>query len=162
MYTTTTYLFWFSLIIFVLYSIISNYWFGVAKEGLTPGSSEHGVAGISGSKLINFDSTYKIISTERQDNSSKYADVPDMGQAIQFIKKKDYINIINPITQKPFYINNNHVTIKVKSIETNDFPEGSLVTTVSVKCKHCQVTTEWKIYFSEISSDSKNDDYKKK
>jgi hypothetical protein len=161
MYTTTTYLFWFSLVVFVLYSIISNYWFGVAKEGLTTGSDDD-YAGISGSKLINFDSTYKIISTERQDNSSKYADVPDKGQAIQFIKKKDYIYIINPITQKSFYINNNHITMKVKSIKTNSFPEGSLVATVSAKCKHCQVTTEWKLFFSEISNDSKNGDYKKK
>lgn len=165
---TTTYLFWFSILVFILYSIFSYYGFGggIGKEGLTAGSSssngseEDEVAGIAG--LINFDSTYKIISVERQDNSSKYADVPDKGQAIQFIKKKNNINVINPITQKPFYINNNHITMKVKSIATNDFPEGSLVATVSAKCKHCQVTTEWKLFFSEISSDSKNDDYKKK
>lgn len=149
---TTTYLFWFSIVIFIIYSIFSYYGFGVGKnkEGLT---SNNGTSS-SEDDLINFDSTYKIISVERQDNSSKYADVPDKGQAIQFIKKKGVINIINPITQKLFYINNNHITMKVKSIETNSFPEGSLVATVSAKCKHCQVTTEWKLFFSEISNDS--------
>ena len=162
---TTTYLFWFSLLVFIIYSFFSHYGFGFKRlEGLTTGSGKDD-AGIS---LINFDSTYKIISVERQDNSTKYADVPDKGQAIQFIKKKNVLNIINPITQKPFYINNNHITMKVKSIDTNSFPEGSLVSTVSAKCKHCQVTTEWKLFFSEISNDSKktndsnNGDNKKK
>lgn len=156
MYTTTTYLFWFSFVVFVLYSIISNYWLGVGKEGLANGrgKDESGSAAISGSKLINFDSTYKIISIERQDNSDKYADVPDKGQAIQFVKKRDIINIINPITDKPFYINNNHITMKVRSIKTNSFPEDSFVAVVSAKCKHCQVTTEWKLFFTLLDGDS--------
>ena len=149
MYTTTTYLFWFSLLVFILYSVFSYYGFGVGKEGLTGSRSKN--------ELIEFDSTYKIISVERQDNSSRYADVPDKGQAIQFIKKKDDINIINPITQKLFYINNNHITMKVKSIETNSYPEGSLVATVSAKCKHCQVTTEWKLFFIEIGKSNENE-----
>uniref|UniRef100_A0A6C0DQW4 Uncharacterized protein n=1 Tax=viral metagenome TaxID=1070528 RepID=A0A6C0DQW4_9ZZZZ len=146
MYTLTTYLFWILLLLFILFYSYS----GHVATGLVKTEE-----GFSGSQLIDTDSIYKIISTERLDDSDKYADVPDSGQAIQFINKKDNLFIVNPITNRPFYINNNSITIKVLLIEENIFPDKSFVATVSAKCKHCQVISDWKLYFTEIND--KND-----
>lgn len=117
------------------------------REGLVSKSDEDA---IPGKELIDESLVYKVISSERQDNEKNYADIPDNGQAIKFTKSDDQLLLINPITEKPFYINNNHMTIKVKSVKKNAFPEHSLCIDVVSKCIGCEVVTKWELYVLPI------------
>lgn len=148
MYSILYFVFFITFLCFFCYNIyLYVYLNSPEREGLVSKSDENT---IPGKELIDETLVYKVISSERQDNEKNYADIPENGQAIKFSTNDDQLYLINPITEKPFYINNNHMTIKVKSIKKNTFPEHSLCIDVVSKCIGCEVVTHWEMYVLPI------------
>lgn len=153
----------FVLVFFILFCY-NIYTYGLLKkserEGLVSSISEDDENTLLGKELIDEKIVYKIVSSERQDNEKNYSDIPDNGQAVQFLTNDEdhETYLINPITGNSFYINHNHLTIKVKSIKQNKFPENSICVNAVSKCKGCESVTNWEIFLLPIRNISRTDE----
>ena len=149
--------------VFLGYLVYIVYYYWILQksdvEGLETqevgGRGGSGNGGLPGKEFIDENVVYKVISSERQDKEEEnYADVPDNGQAVQFMTdgKDGNVYIINPITGKPFYIHKNSITINVQSIQSNKFPERSLLVNVVAKCANCKSITNWELFVLPIQN----------